>query len=150
MLLRYTILWAILISTFAAGCVRHTTPCVYEFPDGYSGWVVIEYGKQGAPALPVVDGRRVIRLDETGYLATSTGQEFGILDDRFVYIGSQRREFGGTSSAGGPRIWARRTGSFQETGSAKRGFDMFFVGSDVQYKEHANPEPQPQIGLTRR
>lgn len=56
------------------------TPVRYVLPDDFDGWVVVEYEVSGAPTLPVAGGRRQIVVPPSGYVATSSPQEFGRVD----------------------------------------------------------------------
>ncbi|HTM22398.1 MAG TPA: hypothetical protein VL172_17880 [Kofleriaceae bacterium] len=47
-------------------------PIVYEVPDGFEGWVTIEYGVPGAPPLAREDGSDVVRVPADGKVATSS------------------------------------------------------------------------------
>lgn len=79
-------LLAALVTT--AGCERrdHTTPVVYELPAGFEGWVVVELEVRSSPPLPVVGAERVIRIPASGYLATSSRAEAGILHQRYLAV----------------------------------------------------------------
>ena len=46
---------------------------VYEIPEGYHGFLVIDYDTPGCPPLQEIDGRMLIRFDKNGHACTSTG-----------------------------------------------------------------------------
>jgi hypothetical protein len=45
---------------------------VFLLPSGYEGAVMVFYNRAGAPALPTVDGKRVIEISPTGLLVTAS------------------------------------------------------------------------------
>lgn len=45
----------------------------YEIPEGYHGFLAIDYDTPGCPPLQEVDGRTLIRFDTNGHACTSTG-----------------------------------------------------------------------------
>ena len=61
-------------------------PTRYDVPAGFDGWVILEYGVAGAPALPVDHGTRVVVIPAGGRLATSTPQQLGIIHNRFFFV----------------------------------------------------------------
>ena len=45
----------------------------YEIPEGYHGFLTMDYQTPGCPALRETDGRALIRFNKDGYACTSTG-----------------------------------------------------------------------------
>jgi hypothetical protein len=139
-----------------SGCLRepHTTPTVYEIPASYSGWVVVEYGQRDAPALPVEAGKRVLRISATGFLATSSPQESGIVHQEFYRIdaGGHRTQLEDVSLRQdvGPKaaemsfpdvvVCCFQTGDRTEQGR-RRTFDGFYVGHGPSGYEVPWPRP---------
>jgi hypothetical protein len=71
---------------------KHAVPAVYELPEGFTGWVTVEYAAPEAAALPEDHGARRIRVPAAGKLRTSSPQELGIVDNRFYFVdGAGRR-----------------------------------------------------------
>jgi hypothetical protein len=64
---------------------KHAIPAIYEIPEGFTGWVTIEYAVSSAPALPDDRGTRMIRVPASGRLRTSSPQELGIVDNQFYF-----------------------------------------------------------------
>ena len=58
----------------------------YFIPDGYSGWVTIEYEKEGAPALGEGDGVLELRIPSNGILETSSPLSSGWARDEFFFV----------------------------------------------------------------
>jgi hypothetical protein len=61
-------------------------PNIWELPDGYRSWVVVEYERPSCPALPLRDGHRVHRIGADGRLCTSDRLLDGPARERFMYI----------------------------------------------------------------
>jgi hypothetical protein len=77
---------AALVLLVGCGPEKHTTPTVYEIPASVSGWIVVQFNESTAPALPMIGGKRVVRIPPSGFLATSSPQETGIIDRKFYQI----------------------------------------------------------------
>ena len=66
-----------------SGCQQARTPNKYLIPQGYVGWVCVEYSVKGAPTLPSVSGYNVIRVPMNGDLKTSSIPQSGSAIDEF-------------------------------------------------------------------
>jgi hypothetical protein len=93
---------------------RH--PCRYLIPAEYVGWVRIDYGISGAPALPVEDGYRICRFPSSGHLQTSSAYErasyadlsSGQKDQFYYYTGNSLRSLpAGPDGVDEGMIWRR-------------------------------------------
>ena len=107
----------------------------FLIPDGYSGWVRVEFEIQGAPALEVENGENVFRIPSSGRFKTSSPEKYGWAKDSFYFESSSglRRI---PDSGPDARIWGKING--EESGaSGKRKFEQFFVGSFQQFKDEA-------------
>lgn len=69
-------------------------PELWEIPDGYVGWIVVEYERPACPALPRQGQELVYRVSADGRLCISDPFREGTARDRFVYVSSEgaRRE----------------------------------------------------------
>lgn len=65
---------------------KRAIPAVYELPEGFTGWVTVEYASPGAAALPEDHGTRIVRVPADGTLRTSSPQALGIVDNRFYFM----------------------------------------------------------------
>jgi hypothetical protein len=83
-----TIVLAGCLAAGLAGCHREprVPPTSYEIPQGFSGWVTVEFSVADAAALPDDHGTRLIRIPASGALRTSSPQEIGILDNHFYFV----------------------------------------------------------------
>jgi hypothetical protein len=114
-------------------------------PDGYQGWVSVDYGVDGAPPLPVEDGHRVFRYDSRGKLETSSeyAEGWGI-DDYFYVSGETRQILRFRPSGMEGEIWGPYTRSSIVTRVGEKvireGVSTgFFVGTEEEWR--ANPRP---------
>ena len=53
-------------------------PEMWILPNGYVGWLRLDYSVDGAPALPVENGRYLVRMPPTGRMQTSTANSASI------------------------------------------------------------------------
>ncbi|QFP76431.1 hypothetical protein [Deinococcus sp. AJ005] len=61
-------------------------PDLFLIPQGYSGWVRVEYEVKGAPSLKLLDGYRVSPLASNGLFKTSSGQPQGWAQDVYKFV----------------------------------------------------------------
>jgi len=109
----------------------------FLIPAGYNGWVRVDFRQKGAPALPMEDGRLLLKLDEHGTLQTSSDPQSGHGDDDFFYYASDRRT--PLSNAGvckGGMVWQIETMVDEPTSTP---FARFFVGTEQQYRHEVDP-----------
>lgn len=125
-------------------------PDRFLIPDGYVGWVLIEYQIKGAPPLPLEEGRDLYRISNQGRLQTSSAPEEGMASDEYFYVTSKgRKVIKDTGWGGGGLIWAGSTsdgkigvGNSQGTRTVQTPpTQTFFVGTAQQFQK-AGPEPQ--------
>jgi hypothetical protein len=60
----------------------------WDVPTGFSGWVAVRYGKEGAPAIPEVQGRQIYAVPADGRMVTSTPFRAGRVEAQ-VLLGGQ-------------------------------------------------------------
>ena len=101
-------------------------------PEGYTGWVRVEFEVQGAPPLPVEGGQYVLRIAPDGSLKTSSLEQYGWAKDSYYFYSTAGVH---PISDSGPdrRIWGKINGEAAET-SGKRKYEEFFVGTEQQFK----------------
>ncbi len=117
--------------------IHRRPPERYILPAGYSGWVRIDYRQPTAPPLPTEEGRRVLKLDAHGALATSDSPRSGHAKDEFFAAtagGLQPLPYVGVCKGG--MIWGLETLTDDRTG---RPFTRFFVGTEDQYRHEVDP-----------
>ena len=123
-------------------------PTRYILPEGYAGWVEIEYEVEGAPPLPIEDGQYVAEIGPDGRLVTSSSIDFGTPlrgSDEYVYQESGERI---TADASQSRVgyWrptiGRRSIRLDSGDITYVKYEMFFVGTEDQ-REGWEGLPQP-------
>lgn len=134
------LLTSVLISLMS--CEIRRTPCVYQIPDGYVGWVLIEYGQSNYPAIPIIDEKKVFQIGTNGVLITSSHFEEGWATDNYFYSGNKHQRLAMTESGRGGRIWGASTGYSQVQGQKGIEYQKFFVGDENQYMRSGD-RPRP-------
>jgi hypothetical protein len=135
-------LFAILAVT---SCVKTRTPCVYELPERFTGWVLITFDRTGEPPLPERDGDLIFRIGPDGRLATSSRIEFGWAGDEYFYVGAARTKLAVTGWGGGGSVWGGANGEVKRPGLKPLVFEMFYVGSEAAFKATKAPNPAIEI-----
>jgi hypothetical protein len=115
-------------------------PSHFLIPEGYTGWVKIEFGVQGAAPLPVQSGEIIIKIPPAGVLQTSSQEQFGPAHELYSYYSAQGLR--PISTAAEPTlIWGKLKGEASGV-AGHRSYEEFFVGSERQFKSQISP-PQP-------
>jgi hypothetical protein len=107
----------------------------FLIPDGYTGWIRVEFEVQGAPPLPMESGEYVLRIPATGILQTSSTEQYGWAQDHYYYYSAQGMralpDFGASSM-----IWGKLNAEASGT-AGKRKYEEFFVGTSQQFKNQS-------------
>lgn len=115
-------------------------PHRYLIPEGFVGWVRIDYEIEGTSELPIKDGFRVYRVPATGYLETSSQHEEGWASDEYYYIHADGKLEPIPASA--PNldglIWRRIIGGVDKPGEENLTFTQFFVGPEELARRSPN------------
>ena len=132
-------LWLLLVfaSFCSIGCEEeHRQPANVYIPEGYVGWVRIEYGVQGAPALKrdFFGPWEYQRFPPSGLLKTSSLLYDGAATVKyFYYSGSEEKPLSDEMINGGVISWCVR----KADGSRfERDFLTYFVGPKEIYEKH--------------
>jgi hypothetical protein len=116
---------------------RRRPPERFLIPDGYRGWVRVEFRQKGAPPLPTEDGRLLLKLDERGTLRTCSEPLSGHgKDDFFYYTGDRRTPLSNAGVCKGGMVWQIETMVDESTSTP---FARFFVGTEDQYRHLVDP-----------
>ncbi len=106
----------------------------FLMPEGYVGWVRVEFQSSGAPPVPVENGEYVFQIPPSGLLKTSSPEQYGWAKDRYFYDsknGARRLPDGGREQN---LIWGKINGQ-ESTSRSSRMYEEFFVGTEQQFKE---------------
>lgn len=115
-------------------------PSKFLVPQGYIGWVLLDYTVKDASPVPVEAGTQVFKFPSSGALSTSSpGPDRGADDEYFYYSADgSLLKIPDDYRNGKAMIWGQhegtRNGSLAQFG--------FFVGSEQQYKKY-------QLRITR-
>jgi hypothetical protein len=129
---------------------RNLSPRSFRFliPEGYRGWVRVEFEIPGVPALPAERGQIVIKIPPSGLLRTSSPEQYGWARDTYFFYSNvySSASLQSIRDSGPARlIWGKVNG--EETGtSGKRKYEEFFVGSEQQFKDQID-QPKPKDPL---
>jgi len=116
-------------------------PSKFLVPDGYVGWVLLEYNVKDAEPVPMDGVAKVFKFPSSGALNTSsTGPERGADDGYFYYSpDAPLHQIPTDYRNGKAMIWGQHEGT-RKGALAQFGF---FVGSEEQYKKHQSRATHP-------
>ena len=109
----------------------------FLIPEGYVGWLRVEYDVECFPPMPVEDGVRIFRFTGSNVLETSSPMPAGAAERQYFYYAADgsERDLAADYRSGNGMIWQERPGS--------RGGEMsifiFFVGTQEQSKTRLLP-----------
>ena len=114
-------------------------PSRYLIPEGYVGWIRIDFKVKDAPPLPVEDERYLFKIPHSGHLKTSSDIEYGWASgDDFYYSGKTRRKLVETMWGKGGMIWGQSNGSAEDSAGNKTAiYEHVFIGTEEQFKKCA-------------
>ncbi len=135
-----------LLTPLFAGCVAQPQQTdVISLPDGYIGWVRIEFGVKGARPLPHKNGGDVYVIPASGYLRTSSPAKTGVISEELQYVkGNLRTPLDETTM-----LWGDST---DDSASGVISRRTFFIGtamqSDLADRVHASVGRIPLAALS--
>src|SRR2546429_9618871 len=129
-----SLLLFVLVIPISANCQgQQRRPSRYLIPEGYVGWVRIDFNIKDAPSLSVEDGYYLFKFPPSGRIQTSSDMEYGAAKDEFYYYsGDTRHLLKETGWGHGGMIWAGFNGGAQ---GEKEVHQYFFVGTEEELKE---------------
>src|SRR5579863_2671002 len=110
----------------------------FLIPEGYTGWIRIEFEVPGAAPLPVEGGQYIVKIPSTGMLQTSSPEQYGWADDHYYYYSAQNTRPLPDSGPSG-LVWGKINGE-KAGASGPRKYEEFFVGTQQQFKDQVNEE----------
>ena len=120
-----------------AGCEEeHRRPAKVYVPEGYVGWLRIEYGVQGKPKLPTdfFDAWEHQWFPASGLLQTSSPLRDGAVTiNYFYYSGKQTKPLPDDMVNGELISWCVKK---PDGSQLERDFFIFFVGPKPEYEKH--------------
>ena len=131
----------------SAGCGSLVRPSRYLLPEGYVGWVRIDFKVADAPPTPVEDGYPLYQIPWSGILQTSSGFEYGegLPDEYYYYSGSSRRQLKEELKDG---EWTGEMIQRSFTSGVEKPVMYFFVGTKEDFSKDARYEGRedPLVG----
>jgi len=129
---------------FAKGLHTSQRPgSTFLIPDGYVGWIHIDFKVSGAPPAISDGGQLVFEVPVDGKLKTSSPERFGWANDEYFSVSASGRHQLMTSARDGRMIWGKINGERGDA-SAPQQYEEFFVGNEQQFRESAgNHTPGP-------
>jgi hypothetical protein len=121
-----------------SGNARHAAPRSLRFfiPDGYSGWVRVEFEVPGAPTLQGGTDQTTLEIPPSGVFRTSSPEQYGWARDSY-YVHSSTGVRAIPDSGPGRMIWGKING--EESGSSgQRKYEEFFVGTEQEFKDQTS------------
>jgi hypothetical protein len=108
-------------------------PSKFLVPDGYMGWLQLEYGIKDAPPVPVEGGVRIFKFPPSGVLKTSSSGPARGAQNQYSFYSADgsTRDIPTDYRNGNGMIWGQHEGS---RGGVMTLFG-FFVGAEEQYKK---------------
>src|SRR5262245_53191320 len=77
-------------SLSGSGQTQRRLPYLFLIPEGYVGWIRVDFEVPGAPALPVEANFYTLKIPDTGRLQTSSRDIQEGWVDSFVYYSTER------------------------------------------------------------
>ena len=104
----------------------------FLIPEGYSGWVRVEFEIPGEAPLPVEAGHAVVKIPPSGLLRTSSQEQYGRAQDAYrFYSGTGEGPL--PDSGPGKLVWGKMNGEASGLSGARK-YEEFFVGTEQQFK----------------
>jgi hypothetical protein len=127
----------LLLGTWIWSALPHgRTVEIWLLPEGYVGWVRLDYSIPGAPALPKEKGRYVVRINQSGRLQTSTANRPPLDDNEYMSVGPHgTRRLADTIDPNNLEYAVRSVSSFGEHGKPPVA-ECAFVGTDSDFESH--------------
>jgi hypothetical protein len=118
----------------ALACEKRRQPCRYLIPEGFVGWVLIEYNVDGASLPREETGFLVLEVPTSGMLSIPGSPQSGWAQDEYFYVDGQgsRERLRVTPPGSGGVIWGTGVGSYEEDGAGLTA-EHFFVGTEAEF-----------------
>jgi hypothetical protein len=155
-----TLLFSFSIASFSSSG-QTQQPWLYRFliPEGYVGWVRVDFEVPGAPPLPVEGGYYILKFSDTGRIQTSSRDIPESWRDQFLYY-STERPYLLKLKVGGPPESIMVHGQFSGPGAGHRypvpnPYRYYFIGPTDVYDRveasdprtaHQEPDGYPKVG----
>ena len=116
--------------------IKERRPNRYLIPEGYVGWVRVNYRIKDAPVLPIEDSFYVLKFPADGVINTASEGEEGFASDEYYYYdeNADRQRIRNANDDG--LIWGGVAfGSLSARGKEPTKYSEFFVGTKQQFQQ---------------
>ncbi len=139
------------IASISATCQeQRRRPSRYLIPEGYVGWVRIDFNIIDAPPLPIEDGYYLFKIPPSGLLQTSSDIEYGWASDEFYYYsGESRRKLLSSGWGGGGMVWGGYNGSSGNHPERTNVHAGLFIGTEEEFNRYGPLKDEnynPRVG----
>jgi hypothetical protein len=127
-------------------------PNLFLVPNGYVGWLHIEYEVKSAPALPLQNGFRVYEFSRSGRIRTSSMLLEGVAKDKICYVTPNGwKGLACSDDQGKGMVWGGFTSSGGVHVNDSRGYTVrvptpptlnVFIGTWEQFSNRRTKVPQ--------
>ena len=109
----------------------------FFIPEGYVGWLRVEYDVECFPPIPVEDGVKIFRFSDANVVETSSPMPEDAAERQYFYYAADgsERDLAANYRSGNGMIWQERPGSR----GGKMSMFIFFVGTQEQSKTRPLP-----------
>jgi hypothetical protein len=128
------LLFSLSVASFSSGRTQQPLPYRFLIPEGYVGWIRVDFEVPGAPPLPVEGDYYILKFSDTGRLQTSSRDiTEGWLDlAQFLYY-STERPYLLKLRVGGPEETRMVHGQFSGPGAGHKypvpnPYQYYFIG----------------------
>ena len=108
----------------------------FLIPDGYVGWVHVEFDVPDAEPVSSEQGQYVFKIPADGKLSTSSPERFGWNNDEYFYVSPSGLHPLPTRAGNGRMVWGKINGERGDA-SARRRYEEFFIGNERKFRESA-------------
>ena len=136
------------------GYAQTRQPDLMLIPDGYVGWIQVNYGVKGTPPLPNWRGFRFHKFGRDGEIRTSSPLTYGWAKDKIFYSTANGwKELATTALEGKGMIWGSGTGDGEIVSRDNKGKKTItrtpktftaFIGTWKQFHDTKTKRPQSQ------
>jgi uncharacterized protein DUF6843 len=84
------LLFSLAIASFSRGQTQQSLKYRLLIPEGYVGWIRVDFEVPDAPPLPVEGGYYIFKFSDTGRIQTSSRDLLESWDEQFLYYSTER------------------------------------------------------------
>lgn len=124
-----------MLSLVSAQQTNPKHPYRFLIPEGYVGWVRVDFDVKGAAALPIEDGYYIVKIPDTGRLQTSSTDMLARWDEFYYFAGDAKYRLAITTQEPVAMIQNRFMGPAPGDYYPPHHYRYFFVGPTAEYEK---------------